>query len=69
MFLGPGQGRSIGSMLASVSAWWTPPRRLAEELGVNGLATRDVRHFSAVRLRGGKRFELLVQPEQAGATW
>jgi predicted nucleic acid-binding protein len=38
---------------------------LAEELGVYRLATRDVRHFSAVRLRGGKRFELVVQPRRA----
>jgi hypothetical protein len=35
---------------------------LAEELGVYRLATRDVRHFSAVRLRGGRSFELVVQP-------
>jgi predicted nucleic acid-binding protein len=35
---------------------------LAEALGVHRLATRDVRHFSAVRLRGGKRFDLVVQP-------
>lgn len=35
---------------------------LADELGITRLATRDVRHFSAVRLRGGKRFELVVQP-------
>jgi hypothetical protein len=38
---------------------------LAEELGVYRLATRDVRHFSAVRLRGGKSFELVVQPRRA----
>ena len=37
---------------------------LAEEVGVYRLATRDVRHFSAVRLRGGKRFELVVQPRR-----
>jgi predicted nucleic acid-binding protein len=37
---------------------------LAEELGVYRLATRDVRHFTAVRLRGGKRFDLVVQPER-----
>lgn len=35
---------------------------LAEELGVYRLATRDVRHFSAIRLRGGSRFELVVHP-------
>jgi len=34
---------------------------LAEEVGVRRLATRDVCHFSAVRLRGGKRMELVVQ--------
>ncbi len=38
---------------------------LAEELGVYRLATRDVRHFSAVRLSGGRRFELVVQPRRA----
>ncbi len=37
---------------------------LADELGVCRLATRDVRHFSAVRLRGGKRFDLVVQPRR-----
>jgi predicted nucleic acid-binding protein len=37
---------------------------LAEELGVYRLATRDVRHFSAVRVRGGKRFDLVVQPRR-----
>jgi hypothetical protein len=35
---------------------------LAEELGVHRLATRDVRRFSAVVLRGGKRFDLVVHP-------
>ena len=43
---------------------------LAEELGVYRLATRDVRHFSAVRLRKGRSFELVVQPlrpERGGA--
>jgi predicted nucleic acid-binding protein len=37
---------------------------LAEELGVRRLATRDVRHFSAVRLRRGGRFELVVHPRR-----
>ncbi len=37
---------------------------LAEELGVYRLATRDVRHFSAIRVRGGGRFELVVQPRR-----
>jgi len=35
---------------------------LAEELGIRRLATRDVRHFSAVPLRRGRRFELVVRP-------
>ena len=34
---------------------------LAESLGVSRLATRDVRHFAAVRLRG-RAFELVVHP-------
>ena len=35
---------------------------LAELLGIRRLATRDVRHFSAVRLRDGRSFDLVVQP-------
>ena len=35
---------------------------LAETLGIRRLATRDVRHFSAVRLRDGRAFELVVHP-------
>ena len=35
---------------------------LAERVGVTRIATRDVRHFSAVRLRGGRAFELVVVP-------
>ena len=35
---------------------------LAESLGVRRLATRDVRHFAAVRLRDGRHFELVVHP-------
>jgi predicted nucleic acid-binding protein len=35
---------------------------LAEYLGVRRLATRDVRHFAAVRLRDGSGFELVVHP-------
>lgn len=35
---------------------------LAELLGVHRLATRDVRHFAAVRLAGGLGFELVVHP-------
>ena len=37
---------------------------LAEELGVYRLATRDLHHFSAVRLRGGRGFELVVHPRR-----
>ena len=37
---------------------------LAEELRIYRLATRDVRHFSAVELRGGRRFELVVYPRR-----
>jgi predicted nucleic acid-binding protein len=37
---------------------------LAEELGVYRLATRDLRHFDAVRLRGGRRFDLVVRPRR-----
>jgi hypothetical protein len=37
---------------------------LAEEIGVYRLATRDVRHFSAVRLRCGRPFELVVHPRR-----
>jgi predicted nucleic acid-binding protein len=35
---------------------------LAESLSVRRLATRDVRHFAAVRLRDGRSFELVVNP-------
>ncbi len=35
---------------------------LAEGLGVRRVATRDVRHFAAVRLRDGSPFELVVRP-------
>jgi predicted nucleic acid-binding protein len=37
---------------------------LAEMLGVYRLATRDVRHFSAVRARAGRAFDLVVQPRR-----
>lgn len=37
---------------------------LAEELGVYRVATRDVRHFSAIRLRGGRPLELVVHPRR-----
>jgi predicted nucleic acid-binding protein len=35
---------------------------LAESLGVHRIATRDVRHFAAVRLVDGRGFELVVRP-------
>ena len=35
---------------------------LAEALGIRRLATRDVRHFAAVRLRDGGPFDLVVLP-------
>ena len=50
-FAGLGLGLVDGSVVA-----------LAESLGVHRLATRDVRHFAAVRLRDGRSFELVVHP-------
>jgi predicted nucleic acid-binding protein len=38
---------------------------LAEELGVYRLATRDLRHFSAVRFDGGRGFDLVVHPRRS----
>lgn len=35
---------------------------LAESLDVRSVVTRDVRHFSAVRLGNGRPFELVVSP-------
>lgn len=35
---------------------------LAEDLGIRRLATRDIRHFAAVRLRDGSAFDLVVYP-------
>jgi hypothetical protein len=40
---------------------------LAESLGIRRLATRDVRHFTAVRLRDGRLFELVVYPTDPDA--
>jgi len=48
---------SLGLVDASIAA-------LAEELGLYRIATRDVRHFGAIRVRGGRRFELVVQPRR-----
>jgi predicted nucleic acid-binding protein len=45
----------LGLVVCSVVA-------LAESIGVRRLATRDVRHFAAVRLRDGRAFELVVHP-------
>jgi predicted nucleic acid-binding protein len=42
---------------------------LAESLGIRRLATRDVRHFAAVRLRDGRSFELVVFPTNPDVTW
>jgi uncharacterized protein len=41
---------------------------LAEALGIRRLATRDVRHFAAVRLRDGSAFELAVHPSHPDIT-
>lgn len=46
---------NLGLVDASVVA-------LAESLGIRRLATRDVRHFAAVRLRDGRGFDLVVHP-------
>lgn len=48
---------SLGLVDASVIA-------LAEFLGVRRVATRDVRHFTAVRLRDGSALELAVYPSE-----
>jgi predicted nucleic acid-binding protein len=45
----------IGLVDASIAA-------LAEVLAVVRVATRDVRHFSAITLRSGRRLELVVRP-------
>jgi uncharacterized protein len=37
---------------------------LAETVGVRRLATRDLRHFAAIRLRDGSALELVVQPTE-----
>ncbi len=37
---------------------------LAETLGIRRLATRDMRHFAAVRLKDGRPFDLVVHPTQ-----
>ena len=41
---------------------------VAESLGIRRLATRDVRHFAAVRLRDGRSFELVVHPTDSDTT-
>ncbi|GMU61364.1 MAG: ribonuclease VapC [Myxococcaceae bacterium] len=40
---------------------------LAEQLGVPRVATRDVRHFSAVRMRRDRALELVVIPSRPDA--
>lgn len=40
---------------------------LAERLGITRIATRDVRHFDAVTLGSGRRFELVVRPSRRGS--
>jgi predicted nucleic acid-binding protein len=37
---------------------------VAEEVGVSRLATRDIRHFTTVRLRDAQAFELVVHPSR-----
>lgn len=37
---------------------------LAEDLGLRRIVTRDVRHFTAIRLRDGSPLDLVVQPTQ-----
>jgi predicted nucleic acid-binding protein len=49
----------IGLVDASIVA-------LAERLGITRIATRDVRHFDAVALRDGRRFDLVVRPARRG---
>lgn len=49
---------SLGLVDASIVA-------LAEHLGITRLATRDIRHFSAVRLRDGRAFDLVVHPRRS----
>jgi uncharacterized protein len=50
-------GLGLGLVDASIAA-------LAEHIRVTRIATRDVRHFSVIALRGGRRFELVVQPKR-----
>jgi len=37
---------------------------LAEDLGLRRIATRDLRHFTAARLRDGTSFDLVVFPTE-----
>jgi predicted nucleic acid-binding protein len=50
-------GLGLGLVDASIVA-------LAEDLGLRRIATRDVRHFTAVRLNDGSSFELVVHPTE-----
>jgi len=42
---------------------------LAEGLSIHRLATLDIRHFAAVRLRDGSAFELVVNPTDPDRSW
>ena len=50
-------GLGLGLVDASIAA-------LAEHIRVTRIATRDVRHFSSIELRGGRRFDLVVHPKR-----
>ena len=49
------QALGLGLVDASIVA-------VADDLDLTRIATRDVRHFTAVRLSNGRRFELVVHP-------
>jgi hypothetical protein len=52
---------------AAISSWVLLTPRivvLAEDLGIRRIATRDLRHFAAVRLRDGTSFDLVVLPTE-----
>jgi predicted nucleic acid-binding protein len=52
--------REVGLVDATIVA-------LAEELDITRIATRDVRHFSALRLADGRPFDLAYLPGAPGA--
>ena len=47
----------LGLVDASIAA-------LAERTGVHRVATRDLRHFTVVRVRGGRSLEMVVVPSR-----